>query len=60
VDISTGAAQDENADASKDPAAIERGRLGGLKGGIARKKALSDSKRRAIAKAAARARWGKR
>jgi hypothetical protein len=35
-------------------------REGGLKGGKARAKALSATKRKAIAKKAARARWGKR
>lgn len=35
------------------------GRRGGLKGGAARAKALSPSKRKAIAKKAAAARWGK-
>lgn len=36
------------------------GRLGGLKGGPARHKALSAKQRRDIAKKAANARWGKR
>ncbi len=42
----------------KNPAAVSLGRLGGLKGGKARAKALSPRKRKAIAKQAARARWG--
>jgi hypothetical protein len=37
----------------------DRARKGGLKGGAARAKALSPSRRRAIAKKAARARWDK-
>lgn len=37
--------------------AAELGRAGGLKGGAARKKALSKSRRSEIAKAAALARW---
>lgn len=37
----------------------EAGRLGGLKGGKARAKALTRQKRRAIAKKAASARWNK-
>ena len=42
-----------------NPHAAALGRLGGLKGGPARAAALSARRRRAIAKAAARARWGK-
>ena len=44
----------------KNPAAVELGRRGGLKGGKARAKALSPKKRAAIARKAARARWTKR
>ena len=36
------------------------GRLGGLKGGVARAAKLTPRRRRAIAKAAANARWGRR
>lgn len=35
------------------------GKLGGLKGGKARAKALSPERRKEIAAAAAKARWGK-
>jgi hypothetical protein len=42
---------------AKNPAAVALGRLGGLKGGKARAKSLSASKRKAIAKKAAMARW---
>jgi hypothetical protein len=42
-----------------NPHAAALGRLGGLKGGPARAAALSARRRRAIAKAAARARWDK-
>lgn len=42
----------------KDPAAAALGRLGGLKGGAARAASLSKAKRSAIAKKAAKARWG--
>ena len=45
---------------AKNPAAVALGRLGGLKGGKARAKALSPLKRKAIARKAARARWGAR
>jgi hypothetical protein len=41
----------------KNPAAVELGRLGGLKGGKARAQKLSAAKRRSIAKKAAQARW---
>jgi hypothetical protein len=43
-----------------NPHAAALGRLGGLKGGPARAAALSAKRRRAIARAAARARWGSR
>jgi hypothetical protein len=42
---------------TKNPAAVELGRLGGLKGGKARAKKLSPSKRKEIAQKAAKARW---
>jgi hypothetical protein len=42
---------------AKNAAAVALGRIGGLKGGRARAAALSASKRRSIAKRAARARW---
>ena len=48
----------EVADEVRDPAK-EHMRRGGLKGGLARKKALSPEKRKAIAKKAARARCAK-
>jgi hypothetical protein len=46
-------------DAGKNPHAVALGRLGGKKGGKARAEKLSPAKRKAIAKAAARARWGR-
>jgi hypothetical protein len=45
--------------AGKNPAAVALGKLGGAKGGKARAAALSAKKRRAIAKRAALARWGR-
>jgi hypothetical protein len=42
----------------KNPAAVERGRKGGKKGGDARAKALSKERRAEIAEGAAKARWG--
>ena len=59
VDLSTGNAAEPDAPDNKDPAAVARGRLGGLKGGAARAKSLSPRKRRQIAKTAASARWTK-
>ncbi len=52
----TEATQEEPA---KNPAAVALGRLGGLKGGTARKAALSEERRQEIAKQAAQARWAK-
>lgn len=43
----------------KNPAAVELGRLGGLKGGKARADKLSAEKRSEIAKKAAEARWNR-
>jgi hypothetical protein len=48
-----------NGKPEKNPAAVALGRLGGLKGGKARAKALSPAKKKAIARKAAAARWGK-
>lgn len=58
VDIATG--QSEGTESTEDvkSAAAALGRLGGLKGGPARAKALSAKKRSDIAKKAAAARWG--
>jgi hypothetical protein len=55
------ATSDEPADphGGKNPAAVELGRLGGLKGGKARAEKLSAKKRSAIAKKAAEARWSR-
>jgi hypothetical protein len=58
-DIATGQTQDSVPD-NRDPAAVSLGRRGGLKGGRARAAKLSPTKRRAIAKKAAAARWAKR
>lgn len=44
----------------KNPAAVALGKLGGKKGGPARAKALSKERRSEIAKAGAKARWGKK
>jgi hypothetical protein len=57
VDVATGASNDGVSTPSKNPAAVELGRLGGLKGGRARASVLSKEKRKEIARAAAAARW---
>ena len=44
---------------ARNPHAAALGRLGGLRGGKARAAALTPKRRRDIARAAARARWGK-
>ncbi|TMJ47570.1 MAG: histone H1 [Alphaproteobacteria bacterium] len=59
IDIATGQAPTTPPD-DKDPAAVQRGRLGGLKGGKARAEKMSAEERRAAAKAAVKARWSKR
>jgi hypothetical protein len=51
-------AKENSLDDTKNPAAVTLGRLGGLKGGKARAKALSKKRRTEIAKKAARKRWG--
>lgn len=51
---------EEPQDSGKNPAAVELGRLGGLKGGPARANKLSAKKRREIAKKAAATRWKNR
>ncbi len=44
----------------KNPAAVALGRLGGLKGGVARAEKLSSKKRQQIARKAAKVRWSGR
>jgi hypothetical protein len=50
----------EKSTKEKNPAAVELGRLGGLKGGKARARKLSAERRKEIAKKAAKTRWSKR
>lgn len=45
---------------TKNPHAVALGRLGGLKGGKARKAALTPARRKEIAKKAILARWNKK
>jgi hypothetical protein len=42
---------------TRNPAAVSLGRLGGLKGGLARARKLTPEKRREIARIAAASRW---
>jgi hypothetical protein len=59
-DMGTGQTpRDPEPDAGKNPAAVSLGRLGGLKGGTARAKALTAKRRKAIASKAGKARWNK-
>lgn len=58
-DIATGQVEDRVKE-SKDPAAVELGRRGGLKGGKARSARLSDEERREAARHAAQSRWGRK
>ena len=60
VQQATGQMPKEEPPPEKNPAAVTLGRLGGLKGGKARAEKLSSAKRKAIAKKAAKARWGQK
>jgi hypothetical protein len=55
----TGQAAPEPPERAKNPAAVELGRLGGVKGGRARAEKLSPAQRKKIARKAAEARWSK-
>ena len=55
--IATGEIEDKPDLKGKNPAAVELGKLGGIKGGKARAKALTVKQRSEIAKKAAKARW---
>ncbi|VTR97879.1 Uncharacterized protein OS=mine drainage metagenome GN=CARN2_3110 PE=4 SV=1 [Gemmata massiliana] len=56
----TGAAEKTpDRDVGKDPSAVARGAVGGLKGGKARAKSMTKKQRTASAKKASAARWGK-
>lgn len=60
VALSTGeAAESVPTESKKNPAAVQLGRLGGLKGGPARAKALTSKERSKIAKLGAKKRWSK-
>lgn len=59
VDIMTSQVPDA-VDDGKDAAVVERGKSGGLKGGVSRAASLDPQKRREIAQKAADARWAKK
>jgi len=59
IDAISGDLPEEEPDHTKNPAAVELGRLGGLKGGVRRAEKLSAKKRIEIARKAAQARWRK-
>jgi hypothetical protein len=58
LDVTTGE-EEKIEPPAKNPAAVALGKLGASKGGQARAAKLSPKKRKAIAKKAAAARWGK-
>ena len=58
-DIATGQVEDVDPDVGKNPAKVESGRKGGIKGGALRSSSLSRERRSEIAKKAAAARWAK-
>jgi hypothetical protein len=60
VDLATGDVSDREPtpeEQGKDPAAVEMGRRGGLKGGAARAASMAPERRAEIARKAAQARW---
>ncbi len=62
IDIASGEVDDREPtpeEEDKDPAAVNLGRRGGLKGGKSRALKLTADQRRKSAQNAARARWGK-
>jgi len=59
VEQATGERKPKPEDATKNPAAVALGRLGGLKGGKARANKLTPEQRKEIATKAAQTRWGK-
>jgi hypothetical protein len=59
VDIATGEVDDQEPDEGKNPAAVELGRKGGLKGGKARANSMTAEQRSQAARKAAAARWRK-
>jgi hypothetical protein len=63
VDIATGQVEDRKPtpeEQGKDPAAVARGHLGGLKGGKARAEKMTAEERKEIGRLASTARWARR
>jgi len=58
--ITEQATNEDNEKPAKNEAAVALGRLGGLKGGVARAATLSAERRKEIAQKAAEKRWGKK
>jgi hypothetical protein len=58
VDEATGEQPKYDPDEGKDPAAVDLGRRGGLKGGKARAAKMTEKERSEAARRAANARWG--
>lgn len=58
TDLATGEEKEASINGNKNPAAVELGRLGGLKGGKARADKLTAEERKKIAAKAAKKRWG--
>jgi hypothetical protein len=59
TDIATGEVEDTPVDDGKNPAAVELGRKGGLKGGKARAESMTPEQRTEAARKAAQARWSR-
>lgn len=59
ADIAAGEVEEAKPDVGKNPAAVELGRKGGLKGGKARAEKLTPEQRQDIARKAAEKRWKK-
>ncbi|MES1226030.1 MAG: hypothetical protein ABUT20_61715 [Bacteroidota bacterium] len=57
VDIGTGEQKEVDQNEGKNPAAVALGKLGGAKGGYARAAKPTATKRKSIAKKAAKKRW---
>lgn len=60
VALSIGELEDQDPNAGKDPAAVQRGRKGGKLGGKSRMGAMTPEAKKAFGLAAAKARWSKR
>jgi hypothetical protein len=59
VDLATGEVEEPDPDDGRNPAAVELGRKGGLKGGKARAARMTPEERSRAARQAAAARWSR-